>query len=196
MFFSHIDSTLLMRWEILQSAIGTARYLINMFICRLIIPMAPTITGTVVILKCHLSQFLFPGLCVYLFCHSLWLLVQPYQFKDMFSFRVLNNYIWFIALYFSISLDCKVPVNSCSVCSCYWFCLVFIRFSQYFTISTYFPVTVMSYFICVRIGYPDTKRSFNSVFLFIQSTYWVWSIFYNVCPIVFCWLAQVLCCYY
>ena len=37
------------------------------------------------------------------------MLALTYQLEGMFIFYSLNNNIWFIALYFSISLDGKVP---------------------------------------------------------------------------------------
>ena len=115
--------------------------------------------------------------------------------KTCFSFIVPNHIMWFIALYFSIGLDSKVSENGSFFGFCYWFQLVLIPFFrfQYSIVCVHFPMDIMSYFIMsvfifyVRIVQLDTKWSVESVFLFAQSIYWVWSGLNNICLMVSTW---------
>ena len=82
-----------------------------MFICPFFIIRAPTLTGSVFVLRCHIFfQFLSPGLYIYWFYYILWLicynlLALIYQWEDTFSFIAFNHYIWTIDFYFSITFD-------------------------------------------------------------------------------------------
>ena len=82
----------------------------------------------------HVSSFKVPqffSISIYLFYHFLslicyYLLVLSYQLERMFFFYGLYLYVWSVDLYFSFSLDCKVPENRSTFCFRYWFWLVFI----------------------------------------------------------------------
>ena len=136
-FFIHTDDILQRRWSVLQRAIFCISYWLGILsmslsLLFLMISSAPTITGTVVVLRFYIFSISVS--------RSLYLLILLYSLTDMllsistdisikrhiFLFIVLNYYIWSIVLYFSISLDCKVPENSSFFGFCYWFWLVFI----------------------------------------------------------------------
>ena len=78
-FFCHIDSSLLGRWAVPQNAIFCISnrqrppyiLLMNLSIPFLIIPNAPTITGTLVALKCHISRSLYLLFLLYSLTHML-----------------------------------------------------------------------------------------------------------------------------
>ena len=69
--------------------------------------------------------------------------------NNFFFFSCLYDYILYIALFFFFNLDYSVSRYENLFCFFYWFRLVFIPFFtiQYFIVSTYFPLTVKSYFI-------------------------------------------------
>ena len=131
LFRNHIDNTLLRRWAILPSTIYYISYRLGLlgifyvFVCSF---FDPTFICTVIVLRCYIFSYLFPDFCIYLFHDTLWLtcyylLILTYQFKGIFfSFIVLNYYSWSVAHYFSIKLDCNVPVSGS------FFSLVFANF--------------------------------------------------------------------
>ena len=69
---------------------GTARFVVNVFICPLIIARAPTITGNLVVLRCHIfSNTISRALYLLSSFYSLifyYLLVLLYLFEGMFFF--------------------------------------------------------------------------------------------------------------
>ena len=136
----HVESILQKRWAVSQSAIFCISYWLELsgilLMCLsvrfLIITSAPTITGTVVVLRCHIfsisiSRFL------YLLIYD-YLLALTYQLEIMFFYIVLTLYIWFIAFYFIMSLDSKVFENCSFFDCCYWFWLVLIPFYLFYYI--------------------------------------------------------------
>ena len=81
-FSTNIDSTLLRRWAVRQSANVCISYwfglpcisLLCLSVPFLIIKRALTITGTVVVLRYLIFKFVFLDLCIYLFYYILWLI--------------------------------------------------------------------------------------------------------------------------
>ena len=95
----------------------------------------------------HFQVFLFTNLITF-YDRRHYLLSFVYQLEGMFSFIVLNNYIWLVALYLSIRLDSKIRNNN-NKPFCFWFWLVFLAFfiMQYYIIFTYVPMNIVYYFI-------------------------------------------------
>ena len=88
-----IDCTLIRRRAVAQSAFffyfilaWSTRYFVNVFIC-LIIPRAPTVTGTLGVLRRYIfSIFIYLFYCIlWLICY--YLLVPSYQLEDIFFFH-------------------------------------------------------------------------------------------------------------
>ena len=157
----------------------------------LIIHRAPTITGTVVILRCQFFffHFLFPGFCIYLY-FLIWcnLLTLTYQLEVMFFvafFYFLNHNIWSIALHSSNSLDSKFLENWISfaynnllgLISTIWYSIVFSN--EYFVPS----VGAVKYTNCFSangldcsnecLGY-DTKQLDGEVSVMLE-VWRIWS---------------------
>ena len=140
--------------------------------------------------KCHLFYFIQAGTARYLRCHIFFrFYFQIFVFiyftltvmlfsvgtaisikRHIFLFIVFNQYIWCIALYFSIGFYCKVPENSSFFGFCYWFWLGFIssfKF-QYFTLHISLPYFFIPFLIfCVKIRQTSTKWSINCFLLTI-----------------------------
>ena len=113
-----------------------------------------TITGTVVVLRCSIFQFLLRVFLIYLLSTlSDYLFALTYRLPGIFPFRVFNQYIWWITLYISVRLDCRVVFLTSVIGSGYYLHHFFFRF-RYSIVFTYFLwiyYNIFNVFLCTSL---------------------------------------------